>query len=267
MPADRRFPVLITLAVLTLAAIACATSGTGEVTRLEDVVGEPGGAAIAPPPEQAEAEPTPPPPALPDAPDQPQDQPIPRAQTGYVIDDDFSDPTTGWPTGIHETASYGYEQGGYRIHVVVEDYFFWVPPEFDLDIADAIIDVDAIRPGGTDLEMGAAVMCRADPDTVSFYMFEVAFDGWYLISKYVNDEWVDIGEDWQPSDAINPDFNRIGVECLGNRLSLYVNNVPLRTIVDDELISGTIALSATSFEGKPDSDVLFDNLTVYVPEG
>ncbi|GAB4479016.1 MAG: hypothetical protein Kow00124_24110 [Anaerolineae bacterium] len=267
---DRRLPVLITLAVLILAAIACASSSaSGEVTTLEDAVVKPAPteAAIPLTPElpATEAPPT----SLPEPTDEPEEQPpteVPRPLTGYVIDEDFSEITDDWDIETRDTVSYGYYEGGYQVHVIVEDFMFYVVPNFDLDIADAIIDVDATRLGGTDLEMGAAVMCRVDPDTDSLYAFEVTFDGYFLISKYVDGTWVDIGEEWQTSDVINPDFNRIGVECLGNRLSLYVNNVPLRTIVDDELTSGTVAIAAASFPGKPDSNVLFDNLTVYVPE-
>jgi hypothetical protein len=67
----------------------------------------------------------------------------------------------------------------------------------------------------------------------------------------------------QYSDLILPGAatNRIGADCIGSRLVLYVNGEELLQIEDSEFTDGDIGLLAGTFDS-PGVDIVFDNLVV-----
>ena len=101
-------------------------------------------------------------------------------------------------------------------------------------------------------------------------MFLVSGDGHYAIGKYQSGspqiEYLSGEGQYKFSDAINQGnaINEIRVSCIGNELSLSVNNVPLETVTDPTFVVGDIGLGANPFQ--PGTTIIeFDNLRVIAP--
>jgi hypothetical protein len=115
------------------------------------------------------------------------------------------------------------------------------------------------------LNNGFCLVCRYQDDS-NYYAFLVSSDGYYGISAGVIWRLCCMnGGQMQYSSAIRQgqDTNHIAATCVGNQLTLYVNNDVLVQVEDDVFSEGKIGLIASSF-GEPGVAVLFDNfLAVY----
>lgn len=183
-----------------------------------------------------------------------------------IFVDDFSNNENGWPADESEQAVYGPQDDTFMIGVYAENLLYHVDvPRVEAE--DVSIEVEATRAGGTDKEMSAAVLCRVSANPVQFYVFEVTFDGYYTIAKYVDGRPVSLGIGYEASRAINAGSatNHIRADCIGDTLSLYVNGTQLAILHDDQLESGRVALGAATFSGKPSAEVRFDNLLISGP--
>jgi hypothetical protein len=171
--------------------------------------------------------------------------------------DDFSDPASGWSTEADETIYVDYDHNGYRIKVEERDTIAWGTPE--LDFKDVSIEVEAVKVSGPDDNM-LGVMCRIQDDS-HFYVLAISSDGYYFIGKYVGDQLEPIGSDeWQFSDAIHQGktTNRLRAECIGDELTLYVNDIKVSQVIDGDYASGDVGLAAAAFD-LTGTEILFDN--------
>jgi hypothetical protein len=186
------------------------------------------------------------------------------AQSGEVLFfDDFTDPESGWNSVTTETGESDYADGMYRILVSDTNTDIWSKP--NLNYADSIIEVDAYKVGGSrDNRFG--VLCRINgPD--NFYSFIASSDGYYGIGKVKDSAYELLGTDaLQPSEAIQVGsaLNKIRVECVGDRLSLFVNGQLLTEVIDPEYTSGDVGLVAGTYQ-EPGTDIRFDNFAVLRP--
>ena len=185
------------------------------------------------------------------------------ADPDVLFRDDFSDTSGGWAEQRDSEGITDYEQDGYRIKVDKANWYFWTNP--GLSLSDVVIEVDITKLGGPeDNEFG--VICRyVDPQ--NFYYFTLSSDGFYGISKFINDDLSLIGtENLEFSEAINQGeaTNHLRAECVGATLRLYANEQLLVEATDSDLTSGDIGLIAGTFD-EPGTDVLFDNLEVRQP--
>lgn len=180
-----------------------------------------------------------------------------------LLEDDFSNPASGWEVGDYDSGSVGYTSDAYSVISLGESDFMWGVAFRDFD--DVVIEVEAeqVRAPGND-NNAYGVMCRVQ-DNGDGYMLRVSGDGFYAIHKWSNDELVSL-VDWTTSDVIRlgNDTNMIRAICDGPVLVLEVNGQQLATAQDQEFSSGDVALSATSFEESP-TEVHFDNLVVTAP--
>lgn len=182
-----------------------------------------------------------------------------------LMQDDFSDTKGGWTVFSDAEGINDYHDGGFRILVSRENYYFWSNP--GRSYSDVIIEVDGKKLAGPD-ENDYGVICRYQEDTGNFYFFTISSDGYYGVSKYINDEESLIGmsEMGKNSNVIlgGDAVNRIKATCKGNSLTLEVNGTVLVDVADSDLTSGDIGLIAGTY-GTPGVDVLFDNLVVFKP--
>ncbi len=180
-----------------------------------------------------------------------------------LLQDDFSNPSSGWEVGEFDSGSVGYTSDAYFVVSLGDSDMMWglAFQQFD----DVVIEVEAtqVRAPSND-NNGYGVMCRVQ-DNDDGYMLRVSGDGFYAIQKWSNDELVAL-VDWTTSDAINLGnaTNQIRATCDGSTFSLEVNGQLLATTEDSEFASGDLALTATSFEEDP-TEVQFDNLVVTAP--
>ncbi len=176
--------------------------------------------------------------------------------------DDFSDPASGWQAESDTSAEVGYHEGVMRLLVRASNQLAWASA--GRDFSDFRLAVDATHVAGPDdNEYGVLVRMR---DADHFYRFSISGDGYYAVSKYDGGEWVALGGDWTPSEAIRLGAvaNHLEVVCQGATMTFAVNGVQLAQVEDSSYSRGDIGLYAGTFF-EPDVEVQFDNLRVERP--
>lgn len=181
--------------------------------------------------------------------------------------DDFSDPGSGWDdvrTG--EDANTYYFEDEYVFLIYLADFYAWANPYKNFT-GDVQVEVDARKISGSRYdEFG--VLCRYvenSDSTSSYYYFAIAADGLGVIYKVDHDQQSLVISDppQNRSDVIHPDnqVNRIRADCIGDRLTLYVNGEILTDAIDPSFGSGDVGLRADSESGE--TEIRFDNFVVY----
>jgi hypothetical protein len=187
-----------------------------------------------------------------------------RQPVGEILfKDDFSDPTSGWDRVSAPTGETNYSDGSYRIWVNEPYTDLLANP--DLELTDVSIEVEATAGGPDDNVFG--LICRSNPAGDQYYFFVISSDGYYGIGRVdAQGQTLLNAEKMMPSDAIRQDkqTNLLRADCIGDRLTFYVNNQLLAEAQDEAYTQGDIGLTAGSF-GEPDVDISFDNLTATKP--
>jgi hypothetical protein len=183
--------------------------------------------------------------------------------TNVLFQDPFSDSSSGWDKINSKDGVSDYVDGAYRIYVNSTNTDVWSNP--GMNFSDTSIQVDATKVGGDD-NNDFGVICRYR-DADNFYFFVVSSDGYYGIGKMVNGQHKLIGVTaMPPSDKISQGnaTNHLRADCVGSRLSFYVNGTMLAEYEDTEFTSGDVGLIAGTFE-TPGTDIRFDNFVVSKP--
>ncbi len=189
-------------------------------------------------------------------------QPLPTVNIIFM--DDFTYNTTGWSTWSDDRGTVNYENGGMRILVNEPNALHWTNP--GLTFQDVQIEVDATKQGGPD-ENDFGIICRHQ-DEQNMYFFVVSSDGYYGIGKLKDGQEMLIGMDkfGFDNEAIKPGqaTNHLRVDCIGSKLTLYVNDKMLAEVEDSDFPIGDVGLLAGSYD-TPGVDILFDNFVVKEP--
>ena len=191
----------------------------------------------------------------------PEESEVESGQVRYQ--DDFSDPSSGWNRVSTDTGETEYDDGVYRIYVNEPNTDIWSHPGKSYD--DAVIEVDAFKVGG-ERDNRFGLICRAK-GTDSFYTFIISSDGYYGIGKVKQEKYELIDTDaLLPSEVIikGSAINRIRAECVGERLTLYVNGIKIAEYFDSEFTSGDVGLIAGTYN-EPGTDIRFDDFLVIQP--
>jgi hypothetical protein len=181
-----------------------------------------------------------------------------------LLEDDFSDPGSGWEEGEYDGGSVGYKNGVYFVTSTGMEYTMWGVANRSFD--DTIIEIDATQiSAGPEDNNGYGVACRIQRNGTDGYYFVVSGDGYYAIGK-AEDEILEALVDYTESSAIKTGnaTNRIRGICDGTTLTLFVNGQRVDTVEDSSFTSGDIALHATSYEDTG-TEIHFDNLVVREP--
>jgi S1-C subfamily serine protease len=177
-----------------------------------------------------------------------------------ILKDDFSNPASGWYVGSDETGSAEYNNGEYLLEVIPNDNITWV--WLDNDLGDVIITTD-VRPAQPTGTGGFGIICRHQANE-DFYGLEIAEDGYFSIWKRINGEYTFL-INWQESSSLpRGQAATVTAACVGNRLTLAVNDLILGEVVDSDLTSGNVGVFAETYDtGK--LIAAFDNFTVRAP--
>ncbi len=186
------------------------------------------------------------------------------APSGSVLYfDDFSDPSSGWPSGETADGQMEYMDGQYQVSVAQPSFDLWtVSGETYTDVQ---VEVDATPLMGSSMNR-FGLLCRYQ-GTEDFYFFIVTGDGYYAIGKVRDGERVLLGQEMLNfSDAILQfnTQNHLRFDCAGDTLTGYVNSRALATVRDSDFASGDAGILAGTFE-QGGVDVVFDNFVVYKP--
>ena len=188
----------------------------------------------------------------------------PPPPVNILFQDDFSDVNSGWDRIQDADGINDYHEGGYRILVNLQNWYFWSNP--GLNFTDVIIDVDATKIGGPE-ENDMGVICRYKDDA-NFYFITISSDGYYGVSKFVDSEQTLIGMDaLQFNDTIiklGSATNHIQVKCIGSSLTLSANGKVLADVTDTDFTAGDVGLIVGTYDNVG-ADILFDNFVVTKP--
>ncbi len=253
--------LLIAFLLLAVVSLACASLDT----LLEDPAAPATPAAATPLPALPTDTPLPPP----TDPAPPTEEPSPPTE-GFgeaLYADDFSDPASGWDQYSYDEASADYQDGQYKITVNSDLLNAWANP--GQEFGDTAIEVIVTKNTGED-DNQFGIICRYQ-DIDHFYALLITADGYSAIRKKTLDanaegtNFIYLAE-WIESPVINQGnaTNLLRAECVGDRLTLYVNGVLLLEVFDSELQTGDVGLLAGSFSA-PKTEILFDNFVVTAP--
>ncbi len=180
-----------------------------------------------------------------------------------LFQDDFSDSSSGWDRVNEVEGITDYANGVYRILVSTENTDVWANP--GLNFSDAIAEVEATKVGGPD-DNDLGLICRYQ-DESNFYFFIISSDGFYGIARVLDGEQELVGLDnMEYSEAINQgnSTNLLRAECVGETLTLFVNDQQVFQTTDTQFSSGDVGLIAGTFE-VAGADIHFDNFVVRRP--
>ncbi len=185
------------------------------------------------------------------------------ANAGVIWFDDFSDPLSGWRKADAPAGSTGYIAGRYEIFVNLANYDLWANP--GKKFTDSKVEVDAISLSGEASDR-FGIQCRYN-DPGNNYFAVISSDGFYGIGKVSDGIQSFLNESgMEPSNEINlgDAVNHIRFDCIGDRLSLYVNGDFVDSVVDEEFSSGDAGLIAGTFENIG-THIAFDNFIIANP--
>ena len=180
-----------------------------------------------------------------------------------VFYDDFSDPESGWQKSSAEEGETDYFEGQYRITVDNANFDLWANP--GLKLVDGKIEVDAVKTAGEESNR-FGIQCRYQ-DINNYYFAIISSDGYYGIGKVVEGVQTFLHESGMlVTDKINAGSvtNHLRFDCVGTRLSLYINGDYVDAVDDSDLAEGDVGLLAGTFE-KEGTQVSFDNFVVANP--
>lgn len=160
-----------------------------------------------------------------------------------------------------------YVNGGYRIYVNETQTDNWSNPGKYFK-GDVSVEVDAAKlPGTDDNDFGLICQYSYVNNNHNFYYFLISSDGFAGIGKMKDgDRQLISTDEMQPAGVIRQgaSSNHIRADCIGNSLTLYVNDVQVATGNDISFSEGDVGLMAGAYD-VPGVDILFDNFIVFKP--
>jgi hypothetical protein len=229
----------------------------------------------APPPPAPDPSPAPPPSASNPSPAPPPtpEPASPASPSGNVLfEDDFSDTSSGWPQATLGVGTAEYFNGAYRMYArpspASSSDRNWYTAYSTLGptgLRDVVAEVDVARRGNAPSNASAfGITCR-HVDNDNFYTMGIRSDGSYYISAMKSGSLSRLGLG-APGSAVRSDtsINRIRADCIGSRLTLYVNGQKLFEANDTYHASGRVGLfTNNNATTGPPNEVLFDNFSIH----
>lgn len=183
---------------------------------------------------------------------------------GFLYQETFSDPESGWGEKSLEAGAAGYADGTYRIIVNLPDSHLWSRP--GLSFGNVRVEA-AVFPAAKPPDSRMGVICRLVDDH-NFYFFAISADGFYGIGKMKEGAVSILTGDGAmlPTMTVHTGNvpNQVRGDCVGNALTLYVNDQMVDSATDGDFPNGDIGLFAGTF-AQAGADVYFDNFFVIKP--
>lgn len=194
---------------------------------------------------------------------EPEEAPAGSSTSQVLLEDNFSDPTTGWDVGASEIGRAGYQFDKYQVESYGNGGAMWGLA--NQDFADVVIEVQAEQvsaPSNDNNDYG--VMCRVQPNGDGYFLL-ISGDGFFTIQKAAAGSFEQL-LDWTTSDLIEQGnaINQLRAICQGTSLTLEVNGQTLGSISDAEFSHGDVGLTATSYEEEA-TQIYFDDLRISIP--
>jgi hypothetical protein len=166
-----------------------------------------------------------------------------KSSNDVLLEDDFSDDTTGWEIVNNVYELKGYSSEGYLISI--NNKGGRSISTTGLQFNDVSIKVESHKlTGSNDGYLG--IVCRYQ-DNENYYRFFVTPDGYTGIVKVVNglSSTLPGGKMSYNHDVLQGDgTNLLEVSCIGSQLKLMVNNKLAVSAEDDQLKKGDVGIFA-----------------------
>jgi len=182
--------------------------------------------------------------------------------SGPLIEDDFSDSSSGWGTGTDEASSVEYVSGGLKMIVYQSRYITWSTP--DAETYENIHVETVVNNDSSDPQAFFGIVCNEQGSSTSFYYVGVSADGYYAFIKSAEgqqDQYLKEGN----SDAIASASSspiQMGLDCGNGALTLYVNGQQIDTVSDSSYTSGGVGIFAGSDDEESGTTVIFDSFAL-----
>lgn len=177
-----------------------------------------------------------------------------------ILSDEFNDNSNNWSLGTFTAGAADIVNGKLEISLDTPNYLVWsdLPDSYESLIMVATVDV-AMPAGDGDF----GFICGLH-DAENFTGMEISEDGYYIIYKYVNDEYFTL-VDWGYSEVVaaGGPFTLAGY-CGPDRLALAVNDTLLAETSDPDYVAGQVGLVVGTYEN-PALIVDFDDFTILNP--
>ena len=175
--------------------------------------------------------------------------------------DDFSSDSSGWGIGTDSASSVEYANGGLQMIVYTPFYVTWSTQSVE-SFENVHIET-SVKSESTDPEALFGIVCNEQGSTESFYYVGVSPDGYYaFIKSAVAQEDVFLKEGTSDLISVSSGSVRLGLDCGGGSLTLYVNGQQIDSVSDSTYTSGVIGLFAASDDENGGADVTFDDFVV-----
>ncbi len=192
-------------------------------------------------------------------------------QTGnnVLYQDDFSTPNAKLEKYTGKEGIAGVSNGVFSL--INKSDYWWISP-IPVPASDSVASVQLRQVSGpANNNTGFGLMCRQTKNTAGFsqgYLFAISGDGFASISLLKGDGSVTSLADWTASSLIKQGDanNTLIASCLGDKLTLAVNDEVVLEAVDSTFTNGEFAFVAASFEKDSlEVQVEFDNLVITQP--
>jgi hypothetical protein len=185
--------------------------------------------------------------------------------------DDFSSRQAsldkGWNLDPGTDVDYTWAQGKLTISVKRK---LWMGMDWPTgDYLDFAAEAEAQPVGADFADYGMLFRVSGQAGAMNYYAFAVKTDGRYYLYQRVAGVWMD--KDAVPPTAASqvkqgPAKNTLGVIVQGNKISLLINRVLMKTVVDDSVkAAGRVGIFASTVDNVSTS-VAFTKLTILTVE-
>ena len=191
------------------------------------------------------------------------DQPTGMPSGAILFTDDFSHVPSGWGISESSAAAVNYEQDGLRIFIGQSNTDAWSLA--GKRFVDAHLEVTATKQVGPENNL-IGLVCRYQ-DQEHFYLLFISSDGYYGIARYSEDSYTLIGSEQLQYDSViirEKQEYRLKADCDGDRLTLFVDDLRLKSVRDDAYTEGDVGVFAGVY-AEPGVDILFDDFLVSQP--
>lgn len=179
----------------------------------------------------------------------------------FVLSDDFSEPSSGWPTVNDDFVAYGYHDDAYEMTIKraggVAGVFRTHEWPFDYSVT-----VNARVVSGSQFVYGLIFYTSDADDEIHLFLDD---DGRFSIQRFTGGQY-QILDNWQNDDAVRPhgESNELSAQMLGDEYVIFINGVEVTrgdyVRTGETPGFGLIVFSSENFE--PPATVQFDNLTL-----
>lgn len=175
--------------------------------------------------------------------------------------DDFSSSSSGWGTGTDSQSSVEYVNGGLQMIVYQPFFVTWSTPSIK---SYENVHIEAsVKNASPDSKAFFGIICNEQGKTQSFYYVGVSPDGYYAFLKSaVAQKDVSLKEGKSDAIAATAQSMRIGLDCGGGSLTLYVNGQKIDSATDTTYPSGGVGLFAATDSQNSGANVTFDDFAM-----